>query len=84
MLTETARVVALDSDAVWVETLRQTSCGSCAARSGCGHGMLNTARAGASRGFVKALLPSEEALALSLHETVVSATPARGFWKAAW
>ena len=41
MLTETGRVVAVESDGVWVETIRQSTCGSCAARSGCGHGLIN-------------------------------------------
>ena len=34
---ETGRVVALELGAVWVETIRSSACGSCAARSGCGH-----------------------------------------------
>lgn len=84
MLTETARVVALDTEAVWVETLRQTSCGSCAARSGCGHGMLNTAKSGASRGLIKVLPPRDRSLAVKLHDTVVVAMPERGFLRAAW
>lgn len=37
MIEERARVVALESGAVWVETLRQSACGSCAAQKGCGH-----------------------------------------------
>ena len=37
MLVETGRVVALEDTAVWVETIRSSACGSCAARSGCGH-----------------------------------------------
>ena len=36
-IIETGRVVALEGDAVWVETIRSSACGSCAARSGCGH-----------------------------------------------
>ncbi|MEC8633513.1 MAG: SoxR reducing system RseC family protein [Pseudomonadota bacterium] len=36
-IVETGRVVALESAAVWVETIRSSACGSCAARSGCGH-----------------------------------------------
>ena len=36
-ITETGRVVALEGAAVWVETIRSSACGSCAARSGCGH-----------------------------------------------
>jgi sigma-E factor negative regulatory protein RseC len=41
MLTETGRVVAVDGEGVWVETIRQSTCGSCALRKGCGHGLLN-------------------------------------------
>ena len=37
MMVETGRVVALEGTAVWVETIRSSACGSCAARSGCGH-----------------------------------------------
>lgn len=37
MIEERARVVALETGAVWVETLRQSACGSCAAQKGCGH-----------------------------------------------
>lgn len=41
MMFETGRVVAVESDGVWVETIRKTTCGSCAAQKGCGHGMMN-------------------------------------------
>ena len=37
MIIETGRVVALEDAAAWVETIRSSACGSCAARSGCGH-----------------------------------------------
>ncbi len=36
MLKETAQVVRIDGDQVWVETQRQSTCGSCAAAKGCG------------------------------------------------
>ena len=36
-IVETGRVVALEGAAVWVETIRSSACGTCAARSGCGH-----------------------------------------------
>ena len=39
-LTETGRVVAIESNAVWVEADRSSACGKCAARAGCGHGAL--------------------------------------------
>lgn len=54
MLRETGRVVALEEDAVWVETIRSSACGRCAARSGCGHGVL--ARTGSTAtGLVRVL-----------------------------
>ena len=40
-LTETARVVAVEHDAVWVEADRSAACGKCAARVGCGQGALS-------------------------------------------
>ena len=45
MLIETGRVVAVEAneEALWVETIRQSTCGSCAANKGCGHGLLNRA-----------------------------------------
>lgn len=40
MLKETGRIVAVESDGLWVETIARSTCGSCAARSGCGQSML--------------------------------------------
>ncbi len=54
MLLETGRVVAVEDDGVWVETIRQTTCGSCAAQKGCGHGLLNSMSAG-HRSLIRAL-----------------------------
>ena len=57
MLVETGRVVAVEPQALWVETIRQSTCGSCAANKGCGHGLLN--RIGDGRtGYVR-VLPGE-------------------------
>lgn len=36
MIEEAAHVVAIEGDIAWVETQRQTACGSCAANKGCG------------------------------------------------
>ncbi|MFV8816351.1 SoxR reducing system RseC family protein [Haliea sp. E17] len=41
MLIETGRVVAVETDAVWVETVRKSTCGSCSLQKGCGHGLMN-------------------------------------------
>ena len=52
MLVETGRVVAVETDSLWVETIRQSTCGSCAARKGCGHGLLNRYAEG-KRGYIR-------------------------------
>ncbi len=41
MIEETAYVVAAGPDGVWVETQRQSACGQCAARKGCGTAVLS-------------------------------------------
>ena len=83
MLTEKGRVVAIEGDTVWVETLRQSTCGSCTARSGCGHGMLNGAMPGASRGLVKTRLSADAGLDLKIHDEVEISIPEGGFLRAA-
>ena len=40
------RVVARGPGAIWVETVRASTCSSCQARSGCGHRLINHASAG--------------------------------------
>ncbi|PLW68010.1 SoxR reducing system RseC family protein [Pseudohalioglobus lutimaris] len=54
MLLETGRVVAIEPDGIWVETIRKTTCGSCAAQKGCGHGLLNSISSG-RRSLIRAL-----------------------------
>lgn len=41
MIEETAQVVATAADGVWVETRRQSACGHCSARKGCGTAVLD-------------------------------------------
>lgn len=40
MIEENGTVIAVDGGAVWVQTIRQSTCGSCSARKGCGQGAL--------------------------------------------
>ena len=40
MLTENANVVAIESDGLWVETLKLSTCNACSAKSGCGQHVL--------------------------------------------
>jgi sigma-E factor negative regulatory protein RseC len=55
MIKEFGRVVAVESDCLWVETVRKSTCNSCSAQKGCGHGILNKHSAGRSH-HVRALL----------------------------
>lgn len=57
MLTESGRVVGLEEDGLWVETIRRSTCGTCAAQKGCGHGLLNRIAEG-KRGYIR-VLPGE-------------------------
>ena len=54
MLLESGRIVAVETGFVWVETLRRSTCGSCAARAGCGQRLLNRQGEG-GRGLIRAL-----------------------------
>ncbi len=78
MLFEEGEVVAVDPDAVWVETLRRSTCGTCSLQKGCGHGLLN--RLGGGRRHLIRVLPGRVSTAecrvgdevtLALPESVV-------------
>lgn len=46
MLYEQGVVVAVAPDALWVETVRASTCGACQAKSACGHHMINQQQSG--------------------------------------
>lgn len=41
MLTENSKIVAIDQDALWVETIQKSTCGTCVAQKGCGQTLLH-------------------------------------------
>lgn len=55
MIEERARVLSVERDAVWVETVRRSACDSCRMRSGCGQSVLQRFGLGARQGFIRAL-----------------------------
>ncbi len=57
MLSETGRVISLENDGVWVETLQQTACSSCRAKHGCGQRLL--ASADSRLTCIKAIYPDK-------------------------
>jgi sigma-E factor negative regulatory protein RseC len=59
MLLETGRVVAVEPQGLWVETIQRSACGSCQAQKGCGHSLL--AKFGASASSLWVLLDGRDA-----------------------
>lgn len=55
MIEEQGRVVAIEPGAVWVETLRKSTCSSCSANAACGQGVMDRLGVGRQRGYVRAL-----------------------------
>ncbi|AZT83078.1 sigma E positive regulator RseC/MucC [Marinobacter sp. NP-4(2019)] len=56
MITENGRVVAIDGERAWVQTIRNSACQSCAARHGCGQRAL----AGVTGGRANQVLVANE------------------------
>lgn len=55
MIEEHGKVLSLEPGAVWVETIRRSTCNSCQARAGCGQALLERLGSGARRGFIRVL-----------------------------
>ncbi|HDZ56107.1 MAG TPA: transcriptional regulator [Pseudomonas xinjiangensis] len=55
MIEERGRVLSVEAGAVWVETVRRSTCGSCQARAGCGHALLQRLGSGSRQGFIRVL-----------------------------
>lgn len=74
MLLETAHVVAVESDSVWVETISRSTCGSCAAQAGCGHSLLSRIAAG-RRNYIRAFSGPLDATDCSVDDHVRISIP---------
>lgn len=75
MIEEQGRVVAVEPGAVWVETLRKSTCSSCSAKAGCGQGLADTLGVKSRRGHVRAVshlhLHVGDAVVIGVHETLL-------------
>lgn len=74
MMTETGRIVAVESDCVWVETIRQSTCNSCSVQKGCGHGLMNKVDAGRLN-HVRALLAGTPPELFAINDVVRISIP---------
>ncbi|BBL99964.1 SoxR reducing system RseC family protein [Microbulbifer sp. GL-2] len=69
MLEERGRIVAIETDAVWVETTQRSACNGCEAKSGCGTGLLGDFFSSSTR--VRAVLNGLPADKISLNDIAV-------------
>ena len=58
MLLETGRIVSVEPQGLWVETIQRSACSSCQAQKGCGHSLL--AKVGASASHLWVLLEGRD------------------------
>ena len=73
MILETGRVISIEAEGLWVETIQRSVCGSCQAQKGCGQRLLATFGASASRLWV--LLDGRDANQYSIGDKVQIGIP---------
>lgn len=73
MLVESARIVSIEDDCLWVATVQSSTCGKCAAKSGCGQSLL--ARWSGQDQYLRVLLPTDERSRYLLGESVEIGVP---------
>ena len=73
MLTENGRIVAIEADALWVETIQRSTCQSCVAEKGCGQSLLT--RLGAKPTYLRVLLAGRSPQQYQLNQSVVLGIP---------
>jgi len=74
MIEESGRVVAIEGDDVWIETIRTSSCSGCSARSGCGQGLLAKVKDG-TRSHIRL----QTDLKLAVDDEVILGLPEQAF-----
>jgi sigma-E factor negative regulatory protein RseC len=74
VITETGRVVAVEADSLWIETIRRSTCNSCSAQKACGHGLMNKLDSGRQH-HVRALLDGQAADDFNLDDEVEISIP---------
>lgn len=73
MITETGRIVAIDQQCLWVETIQRSTCESCSAEKGCGQSLV--AKWGGKTSFIRVLLDGRDPSVYQLHEEVTVGIP---------
>ncbi len=79
MLEETGRIIEVNADGLWVETVRQSACTSCSVRKSCGQSLL--ASVGQGKRFV-VKVDNPHALRVKADDQVVIGVSEGSFMKA--
>lgn len=73
MITESARVIAVEQDYLWVEAVSRSACGSCQARAGCGQSLLH--RWAEKTSYLKVPLGNREPTFFAVNDRVLLGVP---------
>ncbi|MDO3382969.1 SoxR reducing system RseC family protein [Gilvimarinus algae] len=73
MLIESGKIVAIEPDGLWVETISRSTCGSCAAQKGCGQSLL--AKFAGHTTFIWVSLGGRDSQDYSIGETIELGVP---------
>ncbi|BFM07622.1 SoxR reducing system RseC family protein [Halioxenophilus aromaticivorans] len=68
MITETGRIVAIEDESLWVQTIRKSACAQCSARKGCGQAVL--AQFGREPGYINVSLNGQHPSDYQLDQAV--------------
>jgi sigma-E factor negative regulatory protein RseC len=80
MLQETGRIVAIENDALWVETIQRSVCGNCDSQKGCGQRLLS--QFGAQPSYLKVLLSGRSNIKYNINDRVTIGIPETAVVKA--
>lgn len=73
MILETGRIVAVESDSLWVETIQRSTCNSCSAEQGCGQSLM--AKLSGHTSYLRVLLQGRDASQFHLGDQVKIGVP---------
>lgn len=73
MIIETGRIMAIEAEGLWVETIQQSTCSSCRAEPGCGQSLL--AKTMGRTSYLWVLLEGRDPTAYQLGEEVQIGVP---------
>ncbi len=71
MIKESGRVVSVETDHLWIQTIRKSACATCSAEKGCGQAVL--AKWGQEPGFIRVALDGRDASEYKINDTVIIA-----------